>query len=157
MEVATQSRRRARIATAAIALGAGVALLLLGGCARGPFARHAAPAPQPVDELTVEARAGSPPDIRQYWQRNTLVIDLRSVSGSGSVTLAPHPHATWPVRLSFRVVPGSIGELEVKGAQRAVFVVAGAAGPPLEFKLDPGVYTPRTPDITLAWGPVPPT
>jgi hypothetical protein len=148
MQVATQSRRGALC-------GAGLGLALLVACAQGPFARHAAPAPHPVDELTVDAGAGSPAELPQFWERNTLVIDLRAVSGSGSATLAPRPHAGWPVRLAFRVVPGGIGELEVKGAQRTVFVVAGVAGAPLELKLDPGVYTPRTPAITLVWGPPP--
>lgn len=138
----------------------GVAALLLGACGHLPFVRRAAPAPQPVEELVVEAAPGSAADVLQFWERNTLVIDLRSVSGSGSVTLRPRPRTTWPVRLSFRVVPGSIGELEVKGTQRAVFVVAGAASgkrgsAPLDLRLGPGVYTPRTPEITLVWGPAP--
>jgi hypothetical protein len=146
MEVATQSRR-------AVRCGAGLALGLLAACAHGPFARHPVPAPQPVDELRVEAGEGSSAQLLQFWERNTLVVDLRSVSGSGSATLTPRPRAGWPVRLAFRVVPGSIGELDVKGAQRAVFMVEGAAGAPLDLKLDPGVYTPRTPAITLVWGP----
>ncbi len=125
-----------------------------------PFGRHVAPAPQPVEELVVEAAPGSASNVLQFWERNTLVIDLRSVSGSGSVTLTRRPRTTWPVRLSFRVVPGSIGQLEVKATQRAVFVVAAASsgksgGAALDLALGPGVYTPRTPAITLEWGPAP--
>jgi len=146
MQVATQSRR-------AVLAGAGLALGLLAACAHGPFARHVPPAPQPVEELRVEAGEGSSGPLLQFWERNTLVVDLRSVSGSGSATLAPRPQAGWPVRLAFRVVPGSIGELEVKGTQRAVFVVGSGSSAPVELKLDPGVYTPHTPAITLVWGP----
>ena len=54
----------------------------------------------------------------QYWKRNTLLLDLSSASGSGSITLRPAAGSGWPVRLAFRVTPGAIGVLEVRAAQR---------------------------------------
>src|SRR5207249_5621468 len=64
----------------------------------------------------------------QYWNRNTLVVDLAAASGSGSITLKPAAGSAWPVRLAFRVTPGSVGLLSVRGDQRLVIPITPAAG-----------------------------
>ncbi len=51
--------------------------------------------------------AGKAP-IAQYWDRNTLLLDLTHLSAAGSATLTPVPaNGGWPVRLEFRVQPGA--------------------------------------------------
>jgi hypothetical protein len=55
-----------------------------------PFGSHPEPAPQPVRELTVQvAENASMPVVLQYWERNTLVVDLQGVPSSGSLRLIP--------------------------------------------------------------------
>ena len=118
------------------------------------FWHHRAPAaPQPVQELTVSDGNNETSAYPQFWKRNTLVIDLRAVSGTGSLELTPREGNGWPTRLAFRVTPGAIGQLEVKGAQRTVFPIATAAEPPVDLELAPGVYTLKTPQITVSWTP----
>lgn len=118
-----------------------------------PSARVPAPAPQPVNELVIERTAGDATALLQYWERNTLVLDLQSVSGSGQAVLRPAEGRAWPVRLGFRVAPGRIGSLEVRGEQRVIFPITadGGAGP-LELRLAPGVYSAHTERIELRWG-----
>jgi hypothetical protein len=120
-----------------------------------PFGHRAAPAPQPVEELVVQAVPGSAAEFLQFWERNTLVVDMRSASGTGSATLTPRAHTLWPVRLAFRVLPGRIGQLEVRGAERTVFNVAASGAAPVDLRLGPNAYTARTSAITVAWGPAP--
>jgi hypothetical protein len=33
--------------------------------------------------------------------------------------------------------------------------VTGGSGKPVDLELDPGVYTPTTPQMTVSWGPLP--
>ena len=109
-----------------------------------PWRHRAPPAPQPVQELSIEGGAG----IQQFWDRNTLQVDLTAVRGDGSAVLrATHG---WPIRLEFKVQPGSFAQLEAAGAQRAVFAVP-AEGKPTLLKLAPGSYVPDTPQITIRW------
>ncbi|MFO1401482.1 MAG: hypothetical protein U1F06_09285 [Steroidobacteraceae bacterium] len=118
-----------------------------------PFHHKAAPPPAAVDELVAEAAEGvSPVAMGQYWDRNTLLVDLTSASGEGRVRLRPAAGTTWPVRLEFRVQSGSMGRLEVEGAQRVSYIVP-ATGGQVVLKLDPGVYTTRTATLTVAWHP----
>jgi hypothetical protein len=119
-----------------------------------PFSRAPAAAPQPVSELVVEPAAGTVGGFLQFWDRNTLLIDLRSVSGSGAATLRRRAGAAWPVRLAFRVSPASIGELEVRGDVRVLFPIAAAEGG-IVLKLSPDVYSENTNEIRLAWAPAP--
>ena len=95
---------------------------------------------------------GSAVAISQYWDRNTLLVDLSAASGEGSVKLRPAAGTTWPVRIEFRVQPGSIGRLQVQGAQRVTYAVP-ASGSALLLQLDPGVYTVRTAALTVEWHP----
>ncbi len=94
--------------------------LAAGGCSHLHWLGHkgAAAPPAAVHELDI---AGAAPDTYpQYWQRNTLLVDLSAANGSGSVILQPVDGNGWPVRLALRVTPGAIGALEVRGAQRRV-------------------------------------
>jgi hypothetical protein len=86
--------------------------------------------------------------------RNTLVVDLQGASGSGSVTLKPREHTMWPVRIAFKVMPGSIGELEVRARQRLVLPVTPAGAKPIVLELSPRVYTMKSPEIVVSWGPM---
>ena len=120
-----------------------------------PFGHRASPAPEPVEELVIEPGGNPPPAFLQFWERNTLVVDMRSATGTGTVTLTPRAHTVWPVRIAFRVTPGAIGQLEVQGAERSVFPVASTGAAPVDLELGPSAYTQRTPTLTLAWGPAP--
>jgi hypothetical protein len=107
-----------------------------------------------VDELIVSApQGGTLPALPQYWSRNTLVIDLQSVAGSGQARIAPKPGAAWPARLAFRVRPGAFGALEVRVNQRVVMPIAPEGGEPRDLELTPGVYTPETQVLEIGWGP----
>jgi hypothetical protein len=104
-----------------------------------------------VHELELSgAAAGS---FAQYWKRNTLVVDLSPAGGSGSLTLKPAAGASWPVRLAFRVRPGSFGALEVRAAQRVVLPIHPVGAQPVDLELAAGVYRPDTPQIAVSWGP----
>jgi hypothetical protein len=89
--------------------------------------------------------------IAQYWDRNTLLLDLTKLSGAGGATLTPvAANGGWPVRLEFRVQPGTIARLQVTGAQRVTFIVP-AHGATEVLKVDPGVYLADTARISLRW------
>jgi hypothetical protein len=107
-----------------------------------------------VHELVITAPDGtSQVDFPQYWKRNTLVLDLQGVSGTGGVVLRPRPGTTWPVRLAMRVRPGSIGQLEVHGDQRLVLPITTEGTKPLDLELARGVYTSNTVEMRVNWGP----
>ena len=134
-----------------------LALWVVGGCSHlpamhWPWHHHtSAPAP-PVHELDIAAAGGTPAEFPQYWKRNTLVVDLSSVSGSGSITLTPVAGTAWPVRLALRVTPGSVGQLEVRADQRLSLPITPAAGTPVELELAPRLYTSRTRQMSVTWG-----
>lgn len=109
-----------------------------------PWRHRAPPPPQPVQELSIEGATG----IQQFWDRNTLQIDLTAMRDEGMAVLrATHG---WPVRLEFKVQPGSFAQLEVEGLQRALFAVP-TEGDATLLKLGPGSYAPDTPQITIRW------
>jgi hypothetical protein len=150
------ARARASYAPAVAAL---FAALAAAGCGHlSPhWPWHHAPAspPAPVHELDItRAPDGAPASdaYPQLWKRNTLVVDLSAASGSGSITLKPPAGTTWPVRLALRIVPGSIAELDVRGAQRLVLPITPSGGKPVDLELAPGVYTRSTPQVTVSWG-----
>ena len=130
--------------------GAVLLTLLAAGC-HWPWHRHPPAPPAPVHELDISGAAAD--SYPQYWQRNTLLVDLSSASGSGSITLKPLAGTTWPVRLALRVTPGAIGTLEVRAAQRVSLPISPTAGKPIDLELNPGVFTPATPAIIVQWGP----
>jgi len=109
-----------------------------------PWRHRAPPAPQPVQELS------APAPILQFWDRNTLLLDLTALRGEGTATLMPVAARGWPIRIEFRVQPGSIAHLEVQGRERVVFEVPGQ-GAPVVFRLAPDAYVADTPKISLRW------
>jgi len=131
--------------------------LLLSGCAtvksHWPFGKPAQAAPQPVGELEVRLPAeGAAPVVLQFWERNTLVIDLTGVSSAGQVVLARRADNAWPVRLAVRMAPQRFEVLEVRGAQRVLLPVATTAAGTVTAELPPGVYAAGTAALTLSWG-----
>jgi len=130
----------------------GLLWLNVSGCAlHWPWKRHPPPPPQPVQQLTIVADAPlAAGAIMQYWDRNTLLLDLTAVGAEGSATLTPIKALGWPVRLEFRVQPGSFGLLTVVGAQRVIYSVP-SQGAPLLLRLAPSALHSDTGQITLRW------
>lgn len=131
-------------------------LLALTACGhiRMPWSKKPVAPPEPVHELTVTGADGAPATaFPQYWKRNTLVVDLQSASGSGSVTLKPGEAAKWPVRIALRVRPGTVGLLEVQADQRMILPVTREGDKPVDLELVPGVYTPKSPQMVVRWEP----
>jgi hypothetical protein len=126
--------------------------LTVSACAlHWPWKRWPAPPPQPVQALTIVPDAPlAATAILQYWDRNTLLLDLSAVGAEGSATLTPIKALGWPVRLEFRVQPGSFGQLTVVGAQRVVYSVP-PQGAPLLLRLAPSAVHADTGQITLRW------
>ena len=137
-----------------------VLLLALGLCAcaqvrsHWPFKAQELPAPVAVHELNVVvAPDAAMPIVLQFWERNTLVIDLQGVAASGALTLQPREGQSWPVRLAFRAAPGRFEMLEVVGAQRALLPVSGdRGGGVVKMPLAPSVHGGATPELRLRWG-----
>lgn len=140
---------RGRVAIVAALAAAG----LLGACSHWPWRHTPPPPPAPVSELTESAETGAAADYPQYWKRNTLLVDLRAVSTEGGLVLQPRSGTQWPVRIAFRVTPGSIGTLEVRGEERIVLPVASGAGAPIDLELPPGLYASTTASLRIHWSP----
>ena len=73
-----------------------------------------------------------------------------------------HMHWPWhrsppppppPVRIAFRVRPGTIGVLDVRGAERTLLPINGTGTSPVDLELGPGMFTPTTTQMTVSWGP----
>jgi hypothetical protein len=122
---------------------------------RMPWSHRPAPLPEVVHELEITDDAGAAEPFPQYWKRNTLVVDLQGVSGSGRAVLTPPAGRTWPYRLAIRVTPGAVGELDVRADQRWVVPIALAGAKPVDLELPPSLYTFRTSRISVAWAPAP--
>ena len=134
-----------------------VLMLTLGVAACGhhwPWHKPPPPAPRAVHYLDVGG-SGAAAVRAQYWNRNTLVVDLSAASGTGSLTLRPPPDG-WPVRVALRVTPGAIGALDVRGAARAVLPIVPGGVKPVDLELAPDIYNAKTPEIAVAWGPAVP-
>jgi hypothetical protein len=120
-----------------------------------PFHKKAKPGPEAVTELNLVNADGTPATFPQYWKRNTLVIDLSGVSGTGGVAARLPEETTWPVRVAVRVQPGSVAQVEIQGEERNVLSVAGEGTRPIDLEFAPSVYTPNTAAIYISWGPMP--
>jgi hypothetical protein len=150
-------------AQAAIRIAASALVLAATACGhmpsmssiKWPWAQTPTPAPAPVHVLDITA-AGAAAPYPQSFERNTLLVDLSGVSGSGSLTLKPAAGNPWPVRLAFKITPGAVGLVEVHAEQRVVLPITSTASAPIELELAPGVYTAATPQMTVSWGPLPP-
>jgi hypothetical protein len=132
-------------------------LALLCGCSHfsglhWPWSHKAPAAPTPVVELNVMTESGVATSIPQYWKRNTLVVDLRGASDAGGLILKPRPGTQWPVRVAFRVAPGS-GVLEVLADQRVVMPIAASGTQPIDLELAADVYTLTTAQIIVRRSP----
>jgi hypothetical protein len=136
-----------------VSLFAAICLVALTACGQMPWSRKEPPQPRAVNELIELAADGVPTNaFPQYWKRNTLVVDLlTAASTGGQVTLKPRDGGKWPVRIAFRVMPGSVGLLEVQADQRLLMPVAREGTKPIDLELVPGVYSAQTPQITVKW------
>lgn len=147
-------RRKVRgIGGGAVALVLAVSLAGCGHLPSWPWHHRPTPPPPQVHELDEMSDAGTAVSFPQYWMNNTLVVDLQGATGSGSIVLKPREGTTWPVRVAFKVMPGSIGVLEVRAAQRTVLPVTTQGARPVVLELSPGIYTRKSPQIAVSWGP----
>ncbi|HVY81455.1 MAG TPA: hypothetical protein VG994_10775 [Steroidobacteraceae bacterium] len=130
-------------------------LVTLTACGHMPWHKAPGKGPEAVDVLVeLGPDGGATTVFPQYWKRNTLVVDLTTAASSGGqLTLKTRDGAKWPVRMAFRVMPGSIGILEVQADQRLLMPVTREGTKPVDLELVPGVYTPQTPQITVKWEP----
>ena len=149
IEVERGARTSRRIAVAAIAICAA-------GCSHlprlhMPWSHRPPPAPEAVHELVITDAAGAAASFQQYWSRNTLVVDLQGISGMGRIALATPAGTTWPFRLALRVMPGSVGEVEVRADQRWVVPIAQSGTKPVDLVLPTGLYSRATSRIDVAW------
>jgi hypothetical protein len=134
-----------------------VILVCLAGCATVrehlPWRARPAPAPSPVHELQVLVPAEAQmPIVLQFWERNTLVVDLSGVAAQGSVQLRPAAGGQWPIRLALRFQPGRFEAVEVRGAQRAVFPVTDDPKGTATVTVPPAVFAPGVTEVSLRWG-----
>jgi hypothetical protein len=125
-----------------------LSVALLAGCSHMPW--HHAPPPPPLQVHEVELTGAL--TFPQYWKRNTLLLDMTGVSGSGTVTMKPVEGTTWPVRIAVRVRPGAFPVLEVRGEQRQYLPIGASGSAPVDLEFSPSVYTAKTPQIVLSWG-----
>ena len=120
-----------------------------------PFHKKPKPAPVAVHEFDLVNSDGTPASFPQYWQRNTVVIDLSGISGAGNFAARLPADTTWPVRVALRVRPGSVQQIEIQGEERNVLPVSADGTKPIDLELATSVYTPKTAAIYISWGPMP--
>jgi hypothetical protein len=120
-----------------------------------PFYKKPKPVPEVVRELDLVNADGTPASYPQYWKRNTLVIDLSGVNGTGSVAARLPAQTTWPVRIAVRVQPGSVEQVEIQGEERNVLPVSREAGAPIDMEFAPSVFRKTTQAIYINWGFMP--
>jgi len=149
--------RKPRIAAVAVSLTF-AGSLGLAGCASVskhlPWGHKGPPVPEVSTALTVAGPDGASLSWPQVWQRNDVVLDMAGVAATGSAVVMPRGGLAWPVRMALRVAPGTIGSIEVRGAQRLVIPVPATGTGTVDLELPPGVYVAATKQITLNWGAV---
>lgn len=138
-------------------LVAGLALsLLLAGCSTvrslWPFGGRSEPAPTPVNELVISQVGDVAVPVLQFWERNTLVVDLSGVPAEGSVRMSRQPEAAWPMRIAFRMQPGRFARLEARGDQRVAWPVSADGAGAVTVDLPASAYGSATPQIEVRWG-----
>lgn len=116
--------------------------------------RHKEPPPaEPVHELQVVVPGDAQvPIVLQFWERNTLVVDLTGVASQGSVELRPGPTGQWPARLALRFQPGRFEAVEIRGAQRVVYPVTEDRKGAATVDVPPAVVPAGRESVRLAWG-----
>jgi hypothetical protein len=120
-----------------------------------PFGKKAKPGPTAVHELELVNADGSAASFPQYWSRNALVIDLSGVAGAGSVAARLPAETVWPVRLSVRVRPASVQQIEIQGEERNVLAVSTDGVRNIDLEVPSSTYTPTTAAIYISWGAMP--
>jgi hypothetical protein len=136
--------------------------LALAGCAtvkahwlampHWPFGKSVA-APEPVHELEVAVPPEhTMPVVLQFWERNTLVIDLQDVASAGQISLSRTEGNRWPARVAFRMSPTRFEVLDVRGAQRVVLPVSSAGPTAITVELPPSTYNEGTAALSVRWG-----
>lgn len=111
------------------------------------------PAPTPVAELQLVMPADAQvPIVLQFWERNTLVIDLAGVAAAGSVGLRPGASGQWPVRMALRFQPGRFEAVEARGAQRVVLPVTEDRTGVATVELPPQIQPAAGELLQLRWG-----
>lgn len=132
---------------------AAVLAVSLAACSHLPWRAKPVPAQKNANEIVEMAEDGTKTyAFPQYWERNTLVIDMQAAASAGKLILKPLEGRKWPMRLAFRVRPGTFGILEVRADQRMLIPVAREGTKPVDIALTPGVYTPQTEQMTVQWG-----
>jgi hypothetical protein len=130
-------------------------LLATGGCAtvksHWPFGKAKVAAVESVQELRLDAGGEAIAPVVQYWERNTLVVDLTAVASTGRVQLIRDPARAWPARVALRMLPGRFEALEVRGAQRVLLPVTTGDGV-VTAELPPGAFDATTAGLSLRWG-----
>jgi hypothetical protein len=149
--------RKPRIAAVAVTL-AFAGSLGLAGCASVtkhlPWGHRGPTVPEVSTALTVAAPDGATLSWPQVWQRNDVVLDMVGVAATGSAVVMPRSGLAWPIRMALRVAPGTIGSIEVRGAQRLIIPVPASGTGTVDLELPPGVYVAATKQVTLNWGAV---
>src|SRR6185295_5453507 len=109
-----------RAARITVLLAAAVSLAGVTACGHLPWHRKAPTGPEAVNELQESAAAGRTTQLSaQDGKRNTLAIERQSAATSGgTLTLKPRDGEKWPVPLAFRVMPNTLGLIEVQADQR---------------------------------------
>jgi hypothetical protein len=157
LRVAARLKENAMHGTAVHTLAARAALcgalLAAAACSHWPWRHQPAPPPVEVHELDVSGPSATT-HFPQYWTRNTLLVDLSSASGSGSIALQPVAGGSWPVRLALRVTRAAIGRLEVHGDQSVSLPITPGTGT-VDLELAPRLYSAHTQQLTVSWGPEP--
>ena len=147
---------RNTFATLAVSLLA-AGILGLAGCASVsahlPWSHKAPPPPEVSTALTVATPEGTAITWPQFWLRNDVVLDMSGIAGTGAAVVAPRAGLGWPMRVALRVTPGTVGAIDVRGAQRWIVPVPAAGAASVDLELPPGVYQSTTRQITVNWGP----
>ncbi|GAC1459858.1 MAG: hypothetical protein PVS2B3_11380 [Steroidobacteraceae bacterium] len=140
------------VTTSIVRAGSALCVLLVSACGHWPWHHQPPPPAAEVHELDVSGATAA--SVRQFWNRNTLLVDLSAASGTGSIVLRPGA-AGWPVRLALRVTPGAMGLLEVQADKRVSLPIAAGLPRPVDLQLAPGVYGVHTAQVSISWGPAP--
>jgi hypothetical protein len=132
-------------------------LLAVSGCATvksyWPWKGDPVAPPEPVRELSVNVPADmAMPVVLQFWERNTLVIDLQQVPPTGQFMLTRVEDRPWPARIAFRMSPARFETLQVRGAQRVVLPLATGEGGVVQAELPASAYGKETQALTVSWG-----
>ena len=138
-----------------------VTAMLLAGCSHmpghmpkihWPFGKKPVPVPQSVVELPLQSSTGESITYPQFWERNTLVIDLQGAAADGAFQALPNAERGWPVRISLRLRPGSTGSVEVHGAERVVFPIITSGPPTITLSIPVSTYNKTTQQLKVSWG-----